>query len=553
MLAAVVVAACSVASPGALAQDANDYTVFEDYFASGDHTLLHAYVLRPANLGLSVKTPVIVTATPYGNSGGRPDNPKPANQEPPDAGSLGTKGRIFERGYTFVIASLRGYGGSSGCYDMGGAGEQADVKAAVEWAAGAPWSDGRVGMWGHSYPAWSQVMALATKPAGLRAVVASSAPIGYENLYTNRVRHPQWISNGATYARHDLQPPSVFSPPMQWTNAFGGTLSDPACYAKPIVLSASDDPRSQYWAEREIVSHVTDSTIPALWAHGLNDNNVYPDQFLPVWSRLAGPHRAFLGPWEHGINGLSGQAWIDEAVGWFDCYVRETGSCPAAPAVEVQSLDGTWRAEDAWPPADSVAHPIPLLDGSYVDAAGNNGETRGPRTIPGPVQPGEDLELPTGRGAWTFTQPLPYDLHISGLPRLEATVQPAVPEVHLIALLYDVDANGRAAMISRGAFRVHESGPVAFELFPQDWRMAASHRIGVLVSGADDLWFLPNDSGTTVTFSQARLLVPFLGSRRDTPLPAGPFLPRTPPPPSQIDQETIDAHTLPATWPPEPR
>ena len=41
----------------------------------------------------------------------------------------------MERGYTFVMVDLRGFGGSSGCLDWAGPGEQSDVVNAVKWAA----------------------------------------------------------------------------------------------------------------------------------------------------------------------------------------------------------------------------------------------------------------------------------------------------------------------------------------------------------------------------------------------------------------------------------
>ena len=45
--------------------------------------------------------------------------------------------KLMQRGYTFVMVDLRGFGGSTGCLDWGGPGEQADVVKAVEWAATA--------------------------------------------------------------------------------------------------------------------------------------------------------------------------------------------------------------------------------------------------------------------------------------------------------------------------------------------------------------------------------------------------------------------------------
>jgi putative CocE/NonD family hydrolase len=55
---------------------------------------------------------------------------------------------LFARGYTYVMVDLRGFGGSTGCLDWAGPGEQADVKAAIQWAATQRWSTGKVGMYG---------------------------------------------------------------------------------------------------------------------------------------------------------------------------------------------------------------------------------------------------------------------------------------------------------------------------------------------------------------------------------------------------------------------
>ena len=95
----------------------------------------------------------------------------------------------MQRGYTYVMVDLRGFGGSSGCLDWGGPGEQSDVRAAVEWAASQPWSTGHVGMYGKSYDGVTGLMGVALKPAGLDAVV-SQEPVYdmYRYLYSNRVR-----------------------------------------------------------------------------------------------------------------------------------------------------------------------------------------------------------------------------------------------------------------------------------------------------------------------------------------------------------------------------
>ena len=106
----------------------------------------------------------------------------------------------MEKGYTWVQVDLRGFGGSSGCLDWGGPGEQADVKAAVEWAAAQPWSTGKVGMYGKSYDGVTGLIGIAQQPQGLAAVV-SQEPVYdlYRYLYMNRVRFENSLATPALY------------------------------------------------------------------------------------------------------------------------------------------------------------------------------------------------------------------------------------------------------------------------------------------------------------------------------------------------------------------
>ena len=108
--------------------------------------------------------------------------------------------KLMERGYTWVQVDLRGFGGSSGCLDWGGPGEQADVKAAVEWAAAQPWSTGKVGMYGKSYDGVTGLIGIAQQPQGLAAVVAQEPVYDlYRYLYTNRVRFTNSLATPALY------------------------------------------------------------------------------------------------------------------------------------------------------------------------------------------------------------------------------------------------------------------------------------------------------------------------------------------------------------------
>ena len=85
--------------------------------------------------------------------------------------------------------------GSTGCLDILGPGEQTDIQTAVEYAAGAPWSTGRVGMYGKSYDANLGTAAAALQPEGLDAVVAQQAvPDRYRGSYNDGVRFLQSLA-----------------------------------------------------------------------------------------------------------------------------------------------------------------------------------------------------------------------------------------------------------------------------------------------------------------------------------------------------------------------
>lgn len=74
------------------------------------------------------------------------------------------------QGFTVVNADLRGCGHSEGTAKLLSRQESEDTYDVVQWAAGQPWSDGRVVMLGVSYLAMSQYGPAALHPPALRAI-----------------------------------------------------------------------------------------------------------------------------------------------------------------------------------------------------------------------------------------------------------------------------------------------------------------------------------------------------------------------------------------------
>ena len=540
------------ASAHAAVPEGTEWT--EAYFSSGDGTMLHADVIRPKDAG---KTPVILAIGPYfGHAGSQGAIDYDPTREAPNERfkDLWEEGKIFERGYTMVQVDLRGFGASEGCNDFGGPGEQADVKAAVEWAASQDWSTGKVGMWGKSYDGWTQVMGLAQKPRGLAAAVIQSPIIdGYRALYMNGVHYDAgWYATPGLYQNIDASPPTIFDTPQYYAGTAKGT--DPACYAQNIAEQNTTSEKSDpFWQARDLVPAAKGTPVPTLWSHGFLDANTKPNNFLDVFENQTGPRRAWFGQYTHirpqdkreddeNASATGREGFIDEAMRWMDRYVKGLPASEAPvendPAVEVE--DGglqRYRAEATWPPADGVGRTLQLNGGTHTDRPGNDG--RG-----GP-----------GNGIWSISAPLPHPVHLAGVPRLTLQVETSgASKVNLYGILYDIDDRRRAMLVSRGAFRVDESGTITFELYPQDWTFREDHRIGLLIAQADDEWFNPPPSNESIEVTSGTLTAPFLTFTRSSFLPSRPSEDEENLPPGfQVDVETLAEQAAAFEVPPRMR
>ncbi|HEX6390616.1 MAG TPA: CocE/NonD family hydrolase C-terminal non-catalytic domain-containing protein, partial [Solirubrobacteraceae bacterium] len=257
-------------------------------------------------------------------------------------------------------------------------------------------------------------------------------------------------------------------------------------------------------------------------SHGFLDANARPDNILPLWSRLRGYRRAWFGQFPHVTpgqgerSGLVGRAgFAAEAFRFLDHALRGAPRPRDARVVVEEGTTGRWRSERRWPPDDVRAWHVRLRAGAYRDAPGNKGEPSCTPQLAAPVAALDPscLPGPAGNGAWTVTRALRTSRWLAGAPRLTARLETAARRVHLHAFLYDVGPDGRATLISRGA-TLARSRTAQLELYPQDWRLAPGHRLAVLLSGADDLWFAPGTSLARVRLRAGHVKLPVLRRER---------------------------------------
>jgi predicted acyl esterase len=505
--------------------------------AEADGTKLHADVLRPAGLPADAKTPVILSIGPYFNHSGQTGPAGPVEGTPyTPTGEAGPSARFYDfingarlmaRGYTWVQVDLRGFGGSSGCLDWGGPGEQADVKAAVEWAARQPWSTGKVGMYGKSYDGVTGLIGIAQQPAGLAAVV-SQEPVYdlYRYLYTNRVRFTNSLLTPVLYDAIAATPGTTGD-----TLAYNvNSLNSPTCLGLNWLSQQNGDHGAAYWRSRDLISATRGKSTPFFLTQGFIEDNTKPDGTWDLYNGLTGPKRAWFGMWDHvrgndtdaGGRLLMGrQGFFDEVMRFFDAYVK--GEPVAAdPAIAVQTSDGTWRSETSWPPSDSTPVDTALNAGAYTDDGQNNGTADG-----------------AGTGIWTISPRLGQDAHFAGVPQVTVDVAEAARDANLVVDVYDIDSAGSATLISRGATLLDGAGRTTIDLYGDDWKLPAGHRVGVLLTSSNAEWWAHVPTLQRVTVRDARISLPYLRCTRTAALEGDPSV--------KLEQYRADApFTVPA-------
>ena len=118
---------------------------------------------------------------------------------------------------------------------------------------------------------------------------------------------------------------------------------------------------------------------------------------------------------------------------------------------------------------------------------------------------------------WSISPELPHAAHLAGETVVNLTVDTVAPSTRQVAHLYDIDPDGRAALITRGAIATAATGTkdLSFKLYPQDWVFEPGHRVGVLISAGDDGWYSPGVSQTEVSVTEGALELPLLHFIRD--------------------------------------
>lgn len=354
-----------------------------------DGVTLRADIYRPKAEG---KFPVLLQRTPYDKRGGIDQGPK-----------------LAERGYVVIVQDVRGRYTSEGeWYPFKY--ESRDGYDTVEWAAGLPYSNGKVGMFGASYVGATQMLAAIAQPphlAGVFPIVTASNyhegwtyqggafALWFNSSWTSRALAPDTLMRrvrDTTDVREWLPKLPLANFPLLEPGTADGLAS---YYYEWLEHPDYDD----YWKQVSIEEHHAKIQVPAYHVGGWYDIFMGGTlrNFVGLKGRAAGDlarrgQRLLLGPWYHGpFDGKSGEVdFGPEARGgasvfdtdavmlrWYDALLKgEANGIEREKPVRIFVMGkNVWRDEDDWPLAR--AHPTRF----YLHSAGNANTLTGDGTL----------------------------------------------------------------------------------------------------------------------------------------------------------------------------
>ncbi|MDX1396779.1 MAG: CocE/NonD family hydrolase [Gemmatimonadota bacterium] len=372
--------------------------------AMRDGVILRADIYRPDAPG---RFPVVLRRTPYSKA---------------TPGAIDGIRELAALGYVVIVQDTRGRYTSDGVAVPHDEGD--DGFDTVEWAAGLPYSNGRVAMYGGSYLATTQLTAAARRPPHLVAIAPSSSYANrYEMVYQGGAFYLSdglgWNLGqaadvrrrraGAGFEERDGpigmsdEERTRFREDWVWHVPQSGVPAPDLRDLAPGYFWMLEHPTYDgFWETYDIRARHGEFETPALhvtgWYDTLLDGTIENFTGLranAATERARDGQRLIIGPWTHsgptlkstriGDVDFGPDAGLDyraELIDWLDRWLREGGSedgeaarqGSAAPIRLFVMGENRWRDEREWPL--SRARPTPWYLGSDGNANTLSGDGR---------------------------------------------------------------------------------------------------------------------------------------------------------------------------------
>jgi uncharacterized protein len=361
-----------------------------------DGVILRADVYRPDT---TERLPALLERTPYSKNPGREDS---------------QFHRLAAHGYVVVVQDTRGRYMSDGVARPHDEGE--DGHDTVEWVATLPYVNGRVGTFGGSYSATTQLIAAPLRPPHLNAMFPSSSYNSrYDMVFQGGAFYLadglSWnLGQGADVRRRTHHPEVPRDGPIGMNETERQLFANSWLWHVPLTSMDAMDVRrfspayfdmlrhpsyDSYWKTFDIEARHGEVDVPAYHVTGWYDTllsgtlrNYTGLRDHARSERARSAQRLLVGPWTHSRPTTESTRIGDVDFGpdagfalealmfdWFDHWLKDapTNVLSRAPVRLFVMGANRWRDEREWPLARAVATPFYFHSGGKANTLDGDG------------------------------------------------------------------------------------------------------------------------------------------------------------------------------------
>ncbi|MDB4966271.1 MAG: hydrolase [Myxococcales bacterium] len=239
------------------------------------------------------------------------------------------------RGYVLVRVDARGVGNTPGKVDPFSKQESQDYYDAIQWAAGQPWSSGKVGLLGASYNATTQWNVAALHPPALKAI----APLASDSDAYRDLAYPGGIFVGG-YRRW-------------WWENMVGKAKTPEAETVDFIGGMVDHPWDDeyYRGEGLMSADFASIDLPVLTAVS-QTMMLHARAGFEAFAQLPSPSKYLL-VLDANYMAYVYDECLPEQEAFFDRYLKGKENAEEPPRVRIVMRTGggryKWRNEPTWP------------------------------------------------------------------------------------------------------------------------------------------------------------------------------------------------------------
>jgi hypothetical protein len=392
---------------------------------------------------------------------------------------------FVDDGYVVVEASIRGTGCSGGEFDLYSWRTALDGRNVIEWMAGQPWSNSKVGLLGHSYSGITGFMIAATRPPHL---VAASVSGLVDDVYRG-ITYPGGVAN--------------YGFPLIWASGYrlgldlaGGVAQpivrdkDPQCVREqttksravaddPLVNGGIEDTDSPWFRNHSLYPLAHLINVPTWIWSGYDDEQTGPRGPDHLWEMIKGvPKRLLMGNSDHDGWWAMPAVYTDR-VAWMDHWMGRADHGFGTVAQQRTSTETLFEIHDVGngvlaPTGIKQSTSFPLEDTAWTNYYfGSDGKLT--TALPGATEPADRYVSGTERYSWSFqagptagapvemtsgpdevaytSAPVTGPVAISGPITADLWLSSTDRDTEMFVQLVDVAPDGSRSYLQRGLLR----------------------------------------------------------------------------------------------------